>query len=424
MSPRFHAVTWSASTLRMLSALLCAKKPWPSKSAIAHTKKPCLKVFNSASNLRWTESYSWCDEFAMGTLTTQPVFEKLFSLPSRKTMEQAYLAGDTNYDGIFYTAVKTTGIFCVPSCRARKPKPENVEFFATIKEALFAGYRPCLRCKPMERHSETPAWIRRVLHSVETGPGRRFTDQDLRALECDPVRVRRYFVKHFGLTFQAYCRGRRLGRALESIRNGSTVDNAVFDAGFTSHSGFRESFVNTFGQPPGKFDVLDPIQLAWIDTPLGPMVAGAVKEGLCLLEFTDRRMLETEMQFLRKHFSTAAVPGNSEHHQLLRMELQAYFAGEQKSFTAKFLHIGTEFERRVWEQLEKIPYGTTLSYEELAVRVGNSSAVRAVGRANGMNRLAIAVPCHRVIGKNGDLTGYGGGLWRKRLLLELERTHS
>ncbi|HEX3435257.1 MAG TPA: methylated-DNA--[protein]-cysteine S-methyltransferase [Pseudacidobacterium sp.] len=351
-------------------------------------------------------------------------WQPLFPLPSRKAMEQAYLSSDSSYDGIFYIAVKTTGIFCLPSCKAKKPLPENVKFFATIKEALFAGFRPCLRCKPMEQQAATPDWIRRVLHAVDAEPGRRFTDQDLRALDSDPVRVRRYFAKHFGLTFQAYCRGRRLSRALESIRNGSTLDNAVFDAGFASHSGFRESFANTFGQPPGRFDALDPIQLAWIDTPLGPMIAGGVRNGLCLLEFTDRRMLETEMRFLRKHFSTATVPGESPHHALLREDLQAYFAGQGTTFSSKFLHVGTEFEQRVWEQLSLIPYGATVSYEEIAHSVGSPGAVRAVGRANGLNRFAIVVPCHRVIGKNGDLTGYGGGLWRKRLLLELERANA
>lgn len=344
----------------------------------------------------------------------------LFPLPSREIMECAYLASDAGFDGVFYTAVKTTGIFCLPSCKARKPLPQNIEFFATVKEAIFAGYRPCLRCRPLERHTATPDWISRILQAIEDEPGRRFTDQDLRQLESDPVRVRRYFLKYFGLTFQAYCRGRRLSRALAGIRQGSTLDEAVFDAGFQSHSGFRESFTGTFGHPPGKIEGLNPIQLAWFDTPFGPMVAGAVKQGLCLLEFTDRRMLEAELAFLRKRLGTVSVPGKTEAHKTLRAELQSYFAGELISFTAKTLRLGTDFEQRVWCELDQIPYGATLSYEELASRVGSPGAVRAVGRANGMNKLAILVPCHRVIRKNGDLAGYGGGIWRKRLLLALE----
>ncbi|QNI35134.1 methylated-DNA--[protein]-cysteine S-methyltransferase [Alloacidobacterium dinghuense] len=335
-------------------------------------------------------------------------------------MERAYLGSDASFDGVFYTAVKTTGIFCLPSCKARKPFKENVEFFATVKEAIFAGYRPCLRCKPLELHT-TPDWIKRVLRAIDTEPGRKFSDQDLRLLGSDSVRVRRYFVKHFGLTFQAYCRGRRLSLALENIRKGSSIDDAVFEAGFNSHSGFRDSFTNTFGHPPGKIDAIDPIQLAWFETPMGPMIAGAVQAGLCLLEFTDRRMLETELKMLRKHFQTVTVPGESPHHVSLRKELEAYFARTLRTFQTKITRFGTPFEERVWEQLDQIPYGTTISYEELAQRLGNPGAVRAVGRANGMNKLGIIVPCHRVIRKSGDLAGYGGGIWRKRLLIDLER---
>lgn len=350
---------------------------------------------------------------------TEPA-SQLFPLPSREVMERVYLASDASFDGVFYIAVKTTGIFCLPSCRARRPLKENVEFFATVKEALFAGYRPCLRCKPLELHT-TPDWISRVLHAIDTEPARKFTDQDLRLLDSDPVRVRRYFVKHFGLTFQAYCRGRRLSRALENIRKGSTLDDAVFDAGFNSHSGFRDSFTQTFGHPPGKVDAIDPVQLAWFDTPMGPMIAGAVQAGVCVLEFTDRRMLETELRTLRKRFATVTVPGETSHHASLRRELESYFAKTLRNFQTKTIRFGTPFEQRVWDQLDQIPYGTTTSYEELALRVGNPGAVRAVGRANGMNKLCIMVPCHRVIRKSGDLAGYGGGIWRKRLLIDLER---
>jgi AraC family transcriptional regulator of adaptative response/methylated-DNA-[protein]-cysteine methyltransferase len=343
----------------------------------------------------------------------------LFSLPSQEVMQRAYLASDASFDGVFFVAVKTTGIFCLPSCKARKPFKENVEFFASVKEALFAGYRPCLRCKPLELHT-TPDWIARVLHAIDAEPTHKFTDQDLRLLDSDPVRVRRYFVKHFGLTFQAYCRGRRLSRALENIRKGGTLDDAVFEAGFNSHSGFRDSFTTTFGHPPGKIDAIDPVQLTWLDTPMGPMIAGAVQAGICLLEFTDRRMLETELNMLRKHFKTVTVPGETPHHTTLRKELEAYFARTLRTFQTKTIRFGTPFEERVWDQLDQIPYGTTVSYEGLARRIGSPGAVRAVGRANGMNKLGIIVPCHRVIRKCGDLAGYGGGIWRKRLLIDLE----
>jgi AraC family transcriptional regulator of adaptative response/methylated-DNA-[protein]-cysteine methyltransferase len=202
-------------------------------------------------------------------------------LPSRQEMARAYSTSDPSYDGIFYTAVTSTGIFCRPSCPARKPRLANVEFFGSVREALFAGYRPCLRCRPLEVEAARPEWIRRLLASVDESPGRRRPNAELRSLGVDPARARRYFVKTFGLTFQAYCRGRRLARALQIIRSGGSLDAAVFESGYDSHSGFRDSFARTFGHPPGRMRDADCIHLAWLDTPLGPMVAGATTEGLC-----------------------------------------------------------------------------------------------------------------------------------------------
>jgi AraC family transcriptional regulator of adaptative response/methylated-DNA-[protein]-cysteine methyltransferase len=151
-------------------------------------------------------------------------------------MERAYLRSDASYDGVFYVAVRTTGIFCRPSCPARKPKPENVEFFATPKEALFASYRPCLRCRPLEGDA-APPWVNRLLARVERRPDSRIRERDLRTMGVEPARVRRYFSTRYGLTFQAYCRARRLAQAFERIRQGATVDDAVFDTGYESHSG-------------------------------------------------------------------------------------------------------------------------------------------------------------------------------------------
>ena len=146
-------------------------------------------------------------------------------------MERAYLRSDASYDGVLYIAVRTTGIFCRPSCPARKPKPENVEFFATPKEALFAGYRPCLRCRPLEGDA-APPWVNRLLARVERRPDSRIRERDLRTMGVEPARVRRYFSTRYGLTFQAYCRARRLAQAFERIRQGGTVDDAVFDTGY------------------------------------------------------------------------------------------------------------------------------------------------------------------------------------------------
>jgi AraC family transcriptional regulator of adaptative response/methylated-DNA-[protein]-cysteine methyltransferase len=340
-------------------------------------------------------------------------------LPPRPEMERAYLASDTTYNGLFFTGVRTTGIFCLPSCPARKPQPQNVEFFATVKDAVFAGYRPCKRCRPTE--SSAPEWVRSLLGIVDQNGGARIRESGLREMGLEAARVRRYFLREYGMTFQAYCRARRLGQAFERIRSGATIDDAVFDSGFESHSGFRTAFARLFGKPPGQIEKGDCIRLAWIETPLGPMVAGAASAGICLLEFSDRRMLEAQFERIRRRFPVPMVPGESDHLHQLRAELTDYFAVKRREFTVPLVYPGTEFEQRVWNQLLAIPCGETRSYQNIARTLGQPGASRAVGRANGMNRIAILIPCHRVVNQNGELGGYGGGLWRKRILLELEK---
>jgi AraC family transcriptional regulator of adaptative response/methylated-DNA-[protein]-cysteine methyltransferase len=330
------------------------------------------------------------------------------------------LASDASYNGVFYTAVKTTGVFCLPACPARKPRPENVEFFATVKDALIAGYRACKRCRPTQ--SAAPEWVRELLARLDASTDVRIREGELRAMGLDPGRVRRQFLRDYGMTFHAYCRARRLGKAFESIRGGKALDDAVFDSGFDSHSGFRSAFARVFGTSPGLLRTGDCIRLSWVQTPMGPMVAGAVDAGICLLEFTERRMLETQFETLRRRFQMAMVPGETKHLEQLRAELGEYFAGTRREFTVALAYPGTPFEREVWTRLLQIPYGKTRSYEELARAVGRPGASRAVGTANGRNRIAILIPCHRVVNKNGELGGYGGGLWRKRLLLELEKS--
>jgi AraC family transcriptional regulator, regulatory protein of adaptative response / methylated-DNA-[protein]-cysteine methyltransferase len=179
--------------------------------------------------------------------------------------------------------------------------------------------------------------------------------------------------------------------------------------------------MRTFGRPPGTSDGVDRIVVSWIESPLGPLVTAANDRGLCLLEFTDRRMLEAQFDTLKKLFSCAIVPGDNEHLANLRTELQAYFEGTLREFSIPLVFPGSPFQLRVWNELLRIPYGETCSYEELARRIGAESGQRAVGHANGLNRIAIVIPCHRVVNKDGKLGGYGGGLWRKQHLLDLEK---
>jgi len=335
-------------------------------------------------------------------------------------MERAYLERDASYNGVFFVAVRTTTIFCRPTCPARKPLPKNVEYFPTARAALSAGYRPCKRCRPLEP-DDRPEWVSQLLADVERDPTSRITDADLKKRGIDPATARRYFQAQYGMTFQAYTRARRLAGALSRIREGAALDTVVFDSGYESHSGFRDAFTRTFGETPGSDLNGECVLLSWLRTPLGPLVAGATAEGVCLLEFTDRRMLETQFATVRRLFSGSIVPGSNRHLDVLERELAGYFSGALKKFTVPLVYPGTPFQRRVWEQLLTIPYGETRSYEQLATAIGNPEAVRAVGHANGLNRISILIPCHRVINKNGQLGGYGGGLRRKQYLLELER---
>ena len=357
--------------------------------------------------------------------TTQPIRhvpEPSHPLPNDDMLYRALIERDSRFDGLFVAAVKTTGVFCRPTCRARKPNPENVEFFASPRDALLHGYRPCKICHPMGLPDEAPEWLQPLLDEVHKQPERRLTDRMLRDRGIEPDRVRRWFQKHHGMTFHAYCRALRLGLAFGRIREGNDVGPSAFGAGYESLSGFTESFRKTIGFSPGESRDRQMVRVTRITTPLGPMLAGATEEGLCLLEFVDRRMLETQLARLRKHLVAEIIPGQSEVLSAVATQLAEYFDGKRRTFDVPLVTPGTEFQQRVWEKLRSIPYGKTRSYQQQAEAIGQPSAVRAVARANGDNRIAIVIPCHRVIGKNGKLTGYGGGLWRKEYLLNLERT--
>ena len=343
------------------------------------------------------------------------------TLPTSSEMEHAYNTKDATYDGIFFLAVRTTGIFCRPSCSARKPLRKNLEFYPTAREAIFAGYRPCKRCRPLDSNGTPPECAARLLSIIDSEPTARYTDSFLRSVGIEPARARRFFLKNYGMTFQAYCRGRRLGKSLEQIRLGTDLDDVALGFGFNSHSGFRDAFVKTFGTSPGRSRDSDCIVTSWIESPMGPLITAATSEGICLLEFTDRRMLDHQFATLRKHFTCAIVPGENEYIAQLKKELKNYFDGSLKNFSVKTIHPGSPFQQKVWNQLLQIPYGTTVSYEEIARKIGSPTSSRAVGHANGLNRIAIVIPCHRVVNKSGELGGYGGGLWRKQMLLRLER---
>lgn len=328
---------------------------------------------------------------------------------------------DASFEGLFWLGVTSTGILCRPGCPARTPKPENQRFFANVSEGLAAGFRPCRRCRPLEAKGETPVWLRPLLAEVEADPTRRWTDAEITATGFSPVRIRRWFQAHHGMTFHAYLRARRLGSALGRIQKGQDLMPAGFDAGYASVSGFRDAFAKLFQATPGKVKgIATPVWVRPLSTPMGMMVAATTEEGLCLLEFHDRRAFETQVQVLHRRLGARFAPGD---HPLLRQaesELEEYFDGSRREFSIPLVMPGSPWELDVWSELLKIPCGSTRSYAAIARGLGRPGASRAVGTANGRNRLAIVIPCHRVIRADGSLSGYGGGVWRKHALLDHE----
>ena len=344
------------------------------------------------------------------------------ALPPRSEMLAAVRRRDARYEGVFVLAVRTTGVACRPGCPARTPRPENVEFFADLEAAEAAGFRPCRRCRPERAAGAAPGWMAELVAELERHPARTLGDEDLAARGLEPRRVRRTWRAHTGQTFHAWQRARRLGLAHDALRAGRGPDAAGFDAGYGSASGFREAFGKLFGAPPGRA-ARDArvLRARLLTSPLGPLLVAAGDEGLCLVEFSDRKGLPGQARSLVRWHDAVVVPGEHAHLAQLERELEQYFAGRRTRFEVPLDLRGPPFHVAVWRALLEIPPGETRAYAELARALGRPDAQRAVASANGANRLSIVVPCHRVIGSDGRLVVYGGGLWRKRRLLELER---
>jgi AraC family transcriptional regulator, regulatory protein of adaptative response / methylated-DNA-[protein]-cysteine methyltransferase len=334
----------------------------------------------------------------------------------------ALLAKNVDYEGVFFVGVKTTGVFCRPTCAARKPKFANCEFYKTAQAALLASFRPCLRCRPLSHPNQVSALVQQLVAAVEANPAKRWRDRDFDQLAVDAVTARRQFKKRFGMTFVAYARARRMGLAFKQIRAGDPVITAQLDTGYESSSGFRDAFTKIMGAAPTHVAKQRTIlKASWLDTPLGAMLAIADDESLYLLEFVERRALEREIERFRVKIKAAIIPGVTEPILSIEAELNAYFNGTLTTFSTPLHLLGSPFQQQVWQALRRIPYGQTRSYLEQAQQIGKPTAYRAVANANGANQLAIIIPCHRIINSNGELGGYGGGIARKQWLLEHEK---
>lgn len=347
----------------------------------------------------------------------------MISIEKANEYYEALLHRNTQYVGIFYAAVKTTSVFCISTCRARKPKRENVEFYSTFKEAIQNGYRPCKVCQPTQNANEAPLPVKQAIELVKSNPKEKIADTYLRNKGISPELVRRWFKKNYNLTFHAFQRMYRINNAYKELKEGKKTTHAAFDQGYESLSGFGYTYKKIIGKSPNNSKNKGVILINRLTTPIGPMFIAATESGVCLLEFTDRKMLETELSDLQKRLKANILVGENLMIKNAKKQIADYFKGERKSFDIPLHAPGTAFQIKVWEILKEVAYGTTSTYQKQAQKIENPKAIRAVARANGANRIAILIPCHRIIGKDGHLTGYGGGIERKKWLLQFEKSN-
>ena len=345
----------------------------------------------------------------------------LFDLPDNDTLYKALLDRDATYDGQVYVCVSSTRVFCRLICPARKPKQENCTFFGTVRECIDAGFRACKRCHPLQPMALADPTIATLLAALDERPEYRWREGDIARMGFDLSTVRRSFKRQFGMTFLEMARQRRLRDGFETLADGGAVIAGQLDAGFDSSSAFRTAFLKLMGKAPGNLSA-DPLLFAdWIATPLGDMLAVSSQSHLHLLEFFDRKALPKELERLDSFAKGHLGIGRTDPSEQIKEELRAFFAGTLSGFRTPLAYHGSDFSGAVWDAVRQIPAGQTRHYADIAASIGRPSAVRAVARANGANQIALVIPCHRVIGADGSLTGYGGGLWRKQKLLDIER---
>lgn len=335
---------------------------------------------------------------------------------------QALLERASEYTGVFFVGVITTGVFCISVCRARKPKRKNVEFYKDAKSALAAGFRPCKVCRPAENAHSAPFFVEEALALVRQDLKTRVTDADLRRHGISPERVRRWFMQNHSITFQAFQRMQRVNIAIQELKSGRAATEVALDNGYESLSGFGYTYKQLTGAAPTQR--AEVIAIHRFTTPLGPMFVCATERGVCLLEFTDRRLLETEFRDIQRLMNARIVTGENNHTRQTVKEISEYFAGTRRQFDLVLDAPGSDFQRSVWQALRAVPYGQTSCYQTISLLLNKPDAASAIAAAHGANRIAIVIPCHRISANDGATTGYGGGIARKEWLIEHEKNMS
>lgn len=336
---------------------------------------------------------------------------------------QAVRANDARFDGAFYLGVKTTGIYCRPSCRARTPKRENVAFFPTWNDAEKFGLRACLRCKPKSASTVDPH-LQKIIRACELLESEDlYSLEDLAAeLDLSPYHLQRSFKEIIGVSPKKYSEAKRMERFKSELREGGGVTAAMYDAGFGSSSRLYEKAAENLGMTPAAYKKGGQgvkISYSITDCELGRILVARTIKGLCNVAFADDdRSLEDN---LREEFPNAEVVKDAKVLKSFVDEILKHLSGEKKRLDLPLDIQATAFQMRVWELLRKIPYGETVTYTQIAEKLGDKKKVRAVAQACAKNRVAVVIPCHRVIGKDGSLSGYRWGVERKETLLQAEK---
>jgi len=328
----------------------------------------------------------------------------------------AFMRRDRSWDGRVIGAVHTTGIYCKPSCPARRPKRENVTFYSSAGEARAAGFRACMRCKPDEvgRDREAIAQAVQLIEQAEEAPN---LAQLSAAVGYAPHHFQRLFKRDLGVSPAEYARGLRNRRSEAALKANGRVTDAVYDAGYSGPSSFYSDAKERLGMTPSAWrdgGRGETIRWTHFESPLGQMLIAATGKGICRLTFDD-----TE-ESLRRLFPNATIVEDAGG---LKQLVEGALAAIERPLAMPDLPIdvaGTAFQEAVWRELRKIPAGETRSYADIAAAIGHPKAVRAVGSANGDNHICVLIPCHRVIRSDGTLGGYGGGIERKKKLLASE----
>ena len=335
---------------------------------------------------------------------------------------QAVTANDARFDGAFFLGVKTTGIYCKPSCRARLPLRKNVDFFATARDAESRGFRACLRCRPTGENKPEPQ-VAKVLKACELMKSETaMTLEELsRELDLSTFHLQRSFKEIIGVSPKKYAEAKRMEKFKSEVREGSDVTTAMYDAGFASSSRLYETAAENLGMTPKAYKSGGKgmkINYAITDCELGRILVGRTIKGLCSVTFADDD--ETLVEGLKNEYPNAEIIRDAVVLKDFVDEILKHLSGENRRLDLPLDIQATAFQMKVWDILRKIPYGETVSYSQIAEQLGDKKKVRAVARACASNHVAVVIPCHRVIASSGKLSGYRWGIERKEKLLQTE----